>query len=421
MYINYFSTVSGITRRGCLTRLFPSRYCPEPCERCTRSLCNRDIFPRDRLRCYQCTGYDCINVDDKPQWLLPCPFYHESDRCFMKVLHISNVQRGCEHSVTDSSICPNTCIKCTRSGCNNESGIWQHSCLECSHTTLSPNPSCWRGQDETALTCNAATPLYCQNKNFYGEESKCFTYVNEQTGVVNRGCSSTMPFYPTGNLTQCYGENCNNNCLTISCNICSSADDANCIQGKNLRATKCTEGTQSCFSCESGKHVRRGCADDAFYSSLRSSEACYLCRDSSTTGCNRFPVRTCYACSSMDDEDCDLMNYPDTANQRNCSSHDDLCVSTVVSKLQLAYVLRDCASHLAECTDRDPLCVRCNGSLCNGVPIDLTTTDLGHWKGSKMSMDLDYENPMEMEVRGGVNKVHLNFLIVIVCSLFLFY
>uniref|UniRef100_A0A1I8QD69 DUF753 domain-containing protein n=1 Tax=Stomoxys calcitrans TaxID=35570 RepID=A0A1I8QD69_STOCA len=412
--------VSGITRRGCLSRLFPSRYCPEPCERCKKNLCNRDVFPHNRLRCYQCLGADCVNVANKPQLIMACPFYHENDRCFMKVLHASNVHRGCEHSVTDANDCPNTCIKCNRDGCNKEPGILERNCLECSHTAASPNPECWRGQDlnENSL-CVSRTSTHCQNKNLYGEESQCFTYINEQTGVVNRGCSSKKPFYPTGNLTECYGENCNNGCLTISCNICNSANDANCIQGKNLRASKCSEGTNACYSCESGKHVRRGCANDEFYSTRQNDEACYFCHDStSTTGCNRFPIRTCYSCSSLDDEDCDLMTYADTANQRNCSSHEDLCVSTVASKLQLTYVLRGCASHLEECTKNDPLCVQCNGSLCNDVPIDLRHLNENYWSNDlKKILPTFADERYEIDAKAGTKGLYWNGLLILIILL----
>ncbi|XP_073822477.1 uncharacterized protein [Musca autumnalis] len=411
--------VSGITRRGCLSRLFPSRYCPDPCERCSKSLCNRDIFPKDRLRCYQCTGFDCVDVANYTKWLLPCPFYKENDRCFTKVIHISNVQRGCEYSVTDSTTCPHSCIKCNRDGCNNEPGVWQQSCLQCQHTTTSPNVECWRGQDVAADKCAASSSIYCENKNLLGEEAKCFSYINEQTGVVQRGCSSNMPFFPSGNVTQCYGENCNSGCMTISCNICSSKDDPNCIQGKNLKATKCAEGTQSCFSCENGNHVRRGCADAEFYATPRAGDACYFCRDSTSTACNRYPVRTCYSCSSLDDEDCATMQYVDTMNQRNCSSHDDLCVSTVVSKLQLTYVLRDCASHLSECTNNDPLCVRCNGSLCNDVTIDLNNIGRNPWQSKQISLEVNVKHK-EIEAKGGATTLQMSVVLAMTFGIFVF-
>ncbi|XP_046812412.1 protein psiQ-like isoform X2 [Lucilia cuprina] len=371
-------SVAGITRRGCLSRLFPSRYCPEPCARCKKSLCNRDVFPTDRLRCYQCSGSSCVNVEKKPELILPCPFYKEDDRCFTNVLHVSNVIRGCETTMVDANNCPHACFKCNYNGCNKEPGMTEQNCLQCTHSFASPNPSCWRGQDERSDKCVTKSETYCQNKNLYGHVGKCYTHVNEQTGVVQRGCSSNKPWYPSGSIIECYGEKCNTDCLTISCNVCSSDDNPKCMQGKFLKTERCKENTQSCFTCESGNLVTRGCADEKFYerygnASIAGQQACYLCRDAN--GCNHTPVRTCYSCSSIDNRDCSLMTSPLYIARRNCSSYDDLCVSTVITKAKHTYVLRGCSSHLAECTNNDPLCVRCNGSLCNTIPIDLSLNE----------------------------------------------
>ncbi|XP_065357482.1 uncharacterized protein LOC135951719 [Calliphora vicina] len=405
---------SGITRRGCLLRLFPNRYCPEPCARCTKSLCNRDIFPADRQRCYQCSGSACVNVEKKPELILPCPFYKEGDRCFTNVLHASNVIRGCETTMGDTNNCPHACFKCNYNGCNNEPGMTEQNCLMCTHSFATPDPSCWRGQDGKADKCVTSTKTYCQNKNLYGHVGKCFTHVNEQTGVVQRGCSNNKPWYPSGSIVECYGEKCNTNCLTISCNVCSSEDQPSCVQGKFLKMEKCEENTQSCFTCESGNRVTRGCADKKFYArygntSIADNEACHLCRDAN--GCNRTPIRTCYSCSSMDYKDCSLMKSPINIARRNCSSYDDLCVSTLITKVQHTYVLRGCSSHLPECTDNDPLCLRCNGSLCNTIPIDLTTNE-----ETKLPIGWDKNVESMVEVRSGgiINLAwKLNYIIYI--------
>lgn len=310
----------------------------------------------------------------------------------MNVLHSSNVLRGCESTMDESKGCPHACIRCNRDGCNNEPGMTIQYCLECTHSSARPDPWCWRGQDEEAGKCVAKTEKYCQNKNLYGHEGKCYHYVNEQTGVVQRGCSSSKPSFPTGIVKECYGEKCNTDCITISCNVCNSDDQIGCREGKFLRTEKCEENTQSCFTCEMGNRVSRGCADKKFYARIKNSsssqenEACYLCRDAN--GCNRTPVRTCYSCSSMEDKDCALMSMADSIATRNCSSFDDLCVSTVVTKVQHHYVLRGCASHLAECTENDALCVRCNGSLCNNIPIDLSSVQVANYPATVIQGNL---------------------------------
>lgn len=364
--------VAGITRRGCLSRLFPNNYCPEPCDRCQSNLCNRHIFPANRLRCFQCLGHACIDVSKSNSSLLPCPVYHEKDRCYMNVIGTSNVQRGCERTNPPSS-CPNTCLKCDYDGCNNELGVYEESCFECKHTALNPNPECLRNQVATPVggPCTVRSLKTCNNKVLHGHASRCFTYSNPQTGVVERGCSSTKGFYPTGSLTECIGKNCNNNCLTIACNRCTSMlDGPNCRSGLHLKSHNCEAGTYSCFSCESGPLLRRGCVDAQFQPGP--TEACYQCRG--PDGCNRTPIRTCYSCSSLKDADCDLVTRRETLPTSNCSNAVELCVSTVVRRLDLVYVLRGCASEVPECTASDPYCMRCNGSLCNVLPIELQFT-----------------------------------------------
>jgi len=63
------------------------------------------------LRCYQCSGSDCIDVASRPQYLLPCPVYQEDDRCYTNVVHLSNTLRGCEHTNLPTT-CPHVCLKC---------------------------------------------------------------------------------------------------------------------------------------------------------------------------------------------------------------------------------------------------------------------------------------------------------------------
>lgn len=240
--------------------MYPTNYCPSPCDLCATPLCNKNIFPADRLQCIQCSGPNCINISTNSSTLLrPCPYYHENDRCFTNVISISNVLRGCEHTNLPDS-CPNVCLKCNTNSCNNEEVVHEESCIFCSHTTIAPNPNCLRNQklDDNHTNCSIHDDVqYCTHKIMMGHKGKCFTYVNEQTGIVNRGCSSNMGFYPTGTLEFCEGEKCNSKCLTSSCNECDAMTDSDggykCRMGLNLRAQKCEEGSIGCYSCESGK------------------------------------------------------------------------------------------------------------------------------------------------------------------------
>lgn len=252
------SISAGLTRRGCLGRLYPNGYCAAPCDRCNTSLCNRHVYPADRLRCYQCSGSDCIDVAAKPQLLLPCPVYREDDRCYTNVVHLSNTLRGCEHTNLPAT-CPHVCLKCNYNGCNAEKTVTETRCLQCTHNRLSPNPDCLRDQDPSAdpedqpqCALSNSTVTHCANKVMYGHRENCYTHRNTQTEVLQRGCSTTMGFFPTGELSKCHGEFCNANCQDIVCAVCNSTANPGCRGGRNLPTEKCAKGTTSCYSCEQG-------------------------------------------------------------------------------------------------------------------------------------------------------------------------
>ncbi|XP_017135616.1 uncharacterized protein LOC108151488 isoform X1 [Drosophila miranda] len=367
------SITAGLTRRGCLARLHPNGYCAEPCERCNTSLCNRHVYPTDRLRCYQCTGSDCIDVTAKPHLLLPCPVYWEGDRCYTNVVHLSNTQRGCEHTNLPDT-CPHVCLKCNYNGCNAERTVTESRCLQCTHQRLSPNPDCLRkqeapteGQQQQQCSVSNDTVAQCTNKVMYGHREGCYTHLNTQTEVLQRGCSTTMGFFPTGELSQCSGDFCNGHCQDIVCAVCNSTSNPGCRSGLNLPTEKCANGTVACYSCEQDTVLRRGCADADFSPSDNGGERCQFCRNSD--GCNRWSVRSCYRCNSQEqDDDCAAMTNPEAMTVSNCTNPVELCVSTVISRLDLVYTVRGCAGEVPECSANDPYCVRCNGSLCNAAP-----------------------------------------------------
>ncbi|XP_041565427.1 uncharacterized protein LOC108149877 isoform X1 [Drosophila elegans] len=367
------SISAGLTRRGCLARLYPNGYCAAPCDRCNTSLCNRHVYPTDRLRCYQCSGSECIDVTSRPQYLLPCPVYREDDRCYTNVVHLSNTQRGCEYTNLPTT-CPHVCLKCNYNGCNAEKTVTETRCLQCVHNRLAPNPDCLRDQepedrvpeDQPKCSLSNTTVSHCANKVMYGHRENCYSYRNTQTEVFQRGCSTTMGFFPTGELSECHGEFCNANCQDIVCAVCNSTANPGCRAGRNLPTEKCAAGTTACYSCEQDTFLRRGCAD-ADFAPAALGDSCQLCRDADS--CNRYSVRSCYRCNAQDaDTDCAAMDLPPAMTISNCTSSTELCVSTVVSRLDGIYTVRGCESQVPECSANDPYCVRCNGSLCNDAP-----------------------------------------------------
>lgn len=248
------SITAGLTRRGCLKRLYPNGYCAEPCDRCKTSLCNRHIYPVNRLQCYQCSGADCIDVSQRPSFLLPCPIYNSDDRCYTNIMHLSNTQRGCVYSNLPDS-CPHVCLKCNYNGCNMERTVSESRCLQCTHNSVSPNSNCLRDQNQehgTRCALSNETVTQCTNKVMYGHRERCYTHRNTQTNVLQRGCSTTMGFFPTGELTECYGDNCNDQCQDIACATCNSTSDTRCRVGLSLSSKQCAPGTVSCYSCEQG-------------------------------------------------------------------------------------------------------------------------------------------------------------------------
>ncbi|XP_055920492.1 uncharacterized protein LOC129952089 [Eupeodes corollae] len=358
--------VNGTTQRGCLSEVFPSKYCSGLCEKCNKSLCNVRIYPTDRLRCYQCLGSSCIDVQNslvhKPE---VCGVYKKEDRCYTNVISQDTVRRGCEVSDIEKLVnCTNICLKCNYDGCNNEIGVTRHNCLACSFAQSypsSPDYDCLRNQKDSANEqCKVSGPKTCYNKVLLGHKGKCYTLRNEQTNVLTRGCSSAMGSTINGNLTECYGEYCNDECVTINCNVCDSKTNPACRnQTITLSPQKCQ--SHSCFSCEEGMHLWRGCGSDA--PPPKTNQICYECRDAN--GCNRQTIRSCYKCSSIKDPNC--ASWLDISNitVSNCTHRDEKCVTTLVSRLNLVYTLRGCDSQVDECTESDPFCDRCEGSLCN--------------------------------------------------------
>jgi len=121
--------------------------------------------------------------------------------------------------------------------------------------------------------------------------------------------------------------------------------------------------------------LRRGCADENF-APAGPGDSCQLCRDADS--CNRYSVRSCYRCNAQDqDTDCAAMDLPSAMTTSNCSSPTELCVSTVVSRLDGIYTVRGCEGQVPECSANDPYCVRCNGSLCNYAPTLWRQTQVG--------------------------------------------
>lgn len=76
----------GNTHRGCSNGTVDESIITRGFEICNETECNKNIYPEDRLQCYQCDGSisDCdyLASDDKAFDLKPCDILSEQDQCF---------------------------------------------------------------------------------------------------------------------------------------------------------------------------------------------------------------------------------------------------------------------------------------------------------------------------------------------------
>lgn len=204
--------VTGIDAHGATHRRCSNNYANETNEFpndhfrvCISNNCNTDIFPTNRLHCYQCNGEpecDFINWDStelstnklKPE---ACSTFSVLDQCFaylsdskwfnlffsiktqFEYFHSfeeGTIYRGC---LTDPSeerlLCdqqtPNKssrCVKCGESGCNDMPKMREPllSCVHCSES------------EECAFGQSREKAILCKSSIQFGNEESCFTHFN---------------------------------------------------------------------------------------------------------------------------------------------------------------------------------------------------------------------------------------------------
>lgn len=72
----------NITYRGCKPSM---QIGIQQSEVCQSDSCNDMIFPRKRLQCFQCGGYDCI-FPNETHAMKPCGNYVARDQCYTVVV-----------------------------------------------------------------------------------------------------------------------------------------------------------------------------------------------------------------------------------------------------------------------------------------------------------------------------------------------
>lgn len=182
----------GFTRRKCVLQ---STLHSNEFETCEVNNCNDVIYPKDRLKCYQCNGEsDCdLKPTQKSFMPEPCEMYSAIDQCFTYagpskffirlnlkgftfheffILADKKIYRGCssdgkeprlkcEMAITQKN---GTCVKCPESGCNSQPKFSQAklSCVECDD-----EEECVFGQDPAKATA-------CEKEVAFGDVETCF-------------------------------------------------------------------------------------------------------------------------------------------------------------------------------------------------------------------------------------------------------
>ncbi|XP_055308420.1 uncharacterized protein LOC129572482 [Sitodiplosis mosellana] len=278
----------GFTHRRCIDESsnFNKEF-PNNTFTCHEDKCNVEIFPKDRLKCYQCNGNEACNLDTsmKPE---PCRIYTEYDQCFTYMGEDKEVFRGCLSDTSKERILcernnkndKGTCVICPNTGCNNQPKVRQpkFACVNCT------------GSDECAFGYNASMAVPCKKDVELGDEESCFTRSINGTEQVERGCTLDIDSKLNEEYKTCSEPVCNIGNVRFSwCLRCQSGIDGNCsvIQSPFEYIQYCdhsvyTYDRRGCFTSHQNGIISRGCTADLTeeeYEKCHGDDSCTLCTD----------------------------------------------------------------------------------------------------------------------------------------------
>lgn len=277
-------------------------------EGCSTPLCNDFIYPRDRLRCYQCD--DCNSLTIEPQYCRLYFAFHAA--CVVYLNPTTNaVHRGCQTDVEDS-YCDegNThCVYCMYNNCNRdlshrESSFACYTCLEedlpCTsvdkHTKIVPYAYIVElGRGVYCWTIHAgvnSTVVY----RMHDMEPRLEYYLGKFCGGdVNYQCE------------RCMGNLCNVNEGYGVCYECRE-DQTGCnMFGSDLVPVACAAHYANHYGCYSfavdrpvnlTSGIRRGCINDLDFlhrQSCSSTPYCFYCE---SDFCNQ-GTNICWSCDEV--------------------------------------------------------------------------------------------------------------------------
>lgn len=287
--------VGGLTiTRGCLSDLDSTEKdrCArgQNCTTCDSSTgkCNVDIYPSNRLECFECHQTLCLSHDTIT--LEYCPIFSTTDRCMM-LTDTSGfpIRLGCNSTLSsaEKNFCktnPQQCFYGSKSKSNNPNIILNsNKCVQCSSAY---EPDCMG--DTTlfeALPCNDPTNTRCYSR-----------FVDGKT--TERGCLQDLD---SSSKTQCLqGTNCAvcssriEKCNSkeypmdqIKCYQCDSTKNATCKNALSGNAAHCpTYNSQNrCYILvqKNGDTVRK-CSTQPRNVECAGAEQCEVCHFSKCNG-----------------------------------------------------------------------------------------------------------------------------------------
>ncbi|XP_055839023.1 uncharacterized protein LOC129907015 [Episyrphus balteatus] len=288
------------TSRRCSIK--DDKECPSgKCSTCTDSGCNKDIFPTNRRKCYQCKS-DNANCAKTPtaDMSSACLLFEDPDSCYEYGTSETSMSRGCKSDTTEYQKCTSEtpkekCKECTADNCNSDEFKVASTvkCIKCS------------SEESTCVGSQSSDKAQECSKIEYWKANGCYTN-RVEAGKVARGCLAE--FDCSGNSATC------SSCTTNACNIddksasscykCRSDENAKCVDAyaeNNYKPEPCrntltiAEGFQ-CYVERWNGIVIRSCLSDADAKSRKH------CLDTNQ--------KTCKTCKG---DNCNTEKAPDSA------------------------------------------------------------------------------------------------------------
>lgn len=235
--------------RGCSVRGNECNVESDTCQKCNESNCNKGIFPKNRLNCFQCdTVENCKRDITENTFAKPCLNYVKDDKCYLYRDGSTSTKLGCQSDIENNPCTKDTangqCRYCSDSNCNRR--LFQEAmrikCIQCSGNRTS-NHDCFE------LSAGAFPAKVCEMDDVIG----CYT--KQEGDTITRGCCNKNMANSGLNCVACDGNNdagCNNVADYFTCIRCRSDDNGNCKDMRqSIQGEKCRTGSgreEGCFS-----------------------------------------------------------------------------------------------------------------------------------------------------------------------------